>query len=84
MGLQVEERCPNSTKKKLWVDCSGSEMSLLILEFQKLLTMHFLFTQERYFSQIFDGVEEFIVVVIVFLSYDKNKVDIDIITVILA
>ena len=64
-------------------DYPGSEMSLLILEFWKLLTMYFLFTWViLYPSGVIDGVEEFIVIVL--LSYGKNKVDINIVTVILA
>ena len=40
-------------------DCSDSEMSLYILKFWKLLTMHFLFTYVTlYPSVVFDGVEE--------------------------
>ena len=39
-------------------DCPGSKMSLSILEFWKLLTMHFFFTSVIYPSGVFDGVEE--------------------------
>ena len=52
-------------------DCPGNKMSLSILEFWNLPTMHFLFTKVvLYLSGVFDGVEELIV--IVFLSYDKR------------
>ena len=65
-------------------DCPDSEMSLSILEFWESLTKHFLFTWEIfYLSGIFDRVEEFIVIVILILSY-KNEVNRNIVTVILA
>ena len=54
-------------------DCPGSEMSLSFLEFWKLLTKYFLLTLViLYPSGVFDGVEEWLIIVIVFLSYNKR------------
>ena len=71
-GPVGEDGCFNGTEK-LWGTCPGSEMSLSFLEFWKLLTMHFLFTQViLYPSGVFDGIEELLVIVIVFLNDEKK------------
>ena len=60
MYLWSENGMPQSYRRNFH-DCPGNEMSLSILEFQKLLTMHFFFTYVIYPSEIFDifeGVEE--------------------------
>ena len=54
--------------KRTLGDCPGSKMSLSFLEFE---VAYFLFNYViLYPSEVFDGVEEFIV--IAFLSYDKR------------
>ena len=64
-------------------DYPGSEMSLSILEFQKLLTMNLLFTQVILFpSGVFDEVEEQIVIMYFLLVLIRDKVDINIVTLI--
>ena len=82
IGLQVKMDAP--IYKRTVGDCPGSETFLSHLEFWNLLKVHFLFTQvypSGVFDGVFDGVEEQIV--IVFLCYDKYKMDINIATVIL-
>ena len=53
-------------------DCPGSEMTLSFLEFWKLLTMCFLFTQVMlYPTGVFDRDKKYSLV-IALLSYDKR------------
>ena len=54
--------------RKTLGDCAGCEMSLSFLEFGSCLFLVYLGNT----SGIFDGVEELLVIIIVFLSYDKR------------
>ena len=78
MGLKAEDGCPNGTKE-LWVTIQAARCHC---HFQSLEVVYFLFAQViLYPSGVFDGVEEWLVIVSDY--YDKDKIDINILTVIL-